>query len=451
MKSIRIDRPFPLPEPVRAVLQRLNQSGHIAYIVGGSVRDFLLNRDIKDHDIATDANPDRLEELFPEAITVGKAFGVLKIPVQRLKGEESNWAAQQEQFIEVATFREDLEYRDHRHPVRVRFAGIDEDARRRDFTINALYFDPKTSRILDPVEGLPDLDARLIRAVGRPDKRFQEDALRLLRGVRFAHSLGFRIEPETRTGLQARARLIGKISAERIRDELGLMLKSRDPRGAIEDLANLGLLGHILPRLDLLRRHSRDWKSTLELLGALAPIRENEIAWAALFHRLGRVDSESSVDNPTTLAQLSAERAELHGESLRLPSREIAVIRALVADLPKFRETFRMRDATLQRWVREPHFELLLELHRAEAVCIDGNLAAWEFCSSLWRDYDSRRKAGTLRESKLLTGEDLIGLGLKPGPKFTAILREVEDLALEGVLGTHEEALEWVIRRSVSQ
>ncbi len=446
MKSIRTDRPFPIPEVVRTVLQRLNQGGHIAYIVGGSVRDYLLGREMKDHDIATDADPNRLEELFPESLTVGKAFGVLKVPVTRIDPTST----ESDRFIEVATFREDLEYRDHRHPVRVRFAGLEEDARRRDFTINAFYFDPKTARILDPVDGLPDLEARVIRSIGKPDKRFSEDALRLLRGVRFSHALGFRIEPETRAAIQARARLIGKISAERIRDELTLMLKSRDPRGAIEDLAALGLLAHILPRLDLLRRHPRDWKSTLELLGALAPVRDVHVAWAALFHRLGRVDSESAVDNPTAMAQLSAERAALHGEALRLSAKEISIIRSLISDLPKFREAFRMRDATLQRWVREPYFEPLLELHRAEAVCIDGNLAAWAFCSTLWRSYESRRVAGTLRDSKLLSGEDLIGLGLRPGPRFTALLREAEDLALEGVLNSKEEALEWVIKKASS-
>ncbi len=444
MKSIRTERPFPIPDEVKGVIQRLDQAGHVAYIVGGSVRDFLLDRELKDHDIATDADPDRLEALFPESITVGKAFGVLKVPVHRLMSD----VPESERFIEVATFREDLEYRDHRHPSRVRFAGMEEDARRRDFTINALYFDPKTNRILDPEDGLVDLQARVIRAVGKPDKRFHEDALRLLRAVRFSHALGFRIEPETRTALQARARLIGKISSERIRDELALILKSRDPRGAFEDLAALGLLGHIIPRLDLLRRHPRDWKSTLELLAAVAPVRDVQIGWAALFHRLGRVDSDSSIDNPTALAQLSSERAALHCEALKLSGKEISVIRWLVAELPKFREVFRMRDATLQRWVREPHFELLLALHRAEATCIDGNLAGWEFCSSLFKDYQKRVQAGTLRDARLLSGEDLIALGLKPGPKFTAILREVEDLALEGQLASKEEALEWVLKKS---
>ncbi len=443
MKSIRTDRPFPLPDPVRVVLQRLNQAGHVAYIVGGSVRDFLLGREVKDHDIATDADPDRLEALFPESITVGKAFGVLKVPISRLDPAFHGM----EGTIEVATFREDLEYRDHRHPVRVRFAGLEEDARRRDFTINAFYFDPKTLRILDPVGGLVDLEANLIRAIGKPDLRFHEDALRLLRAIRFCHALGFTIEPETRSSIQARARLIGKISSERIRDELTLMLKSRDPRGAVSSLAEVGLLAHILPRLDLLRRHIKDWQSTLEVLGALAPIQEPALGWAALFHRLARVDSDPAIDNPNAMAMASAERAALHGESLKLSSREISMIRALITDLPKFREVFRMRDATLQRWVREPHFEELLKLHRAEAISIDGNLAAWEFCSSLWKEFELKRKSGTLAEGKLLTGEDLIALGLKPGPQFTAYLREVEDLVLEGKLTTKEEALEWILKK----
>jgi poly(A) polymerase len=410
---------------VKAAIQRLDESGNVAYIVGGSVRDFLLKRPSKDHDIATSASPDEICALFPDAVTVGKAFGVLKVPV-RETGE----------LLEIATFREDLEYKDHRHPEKVRFAGPAEDAARRDFTINALFYDFKTQRILDVTGGMEDLRAGTIRAIGDPSLRFREDALRLLRAVRFATSLGFEIEKETEAAIIAKAKLISHISGERIRDELTRMLQGPRPADALELLSKLGLLKPVLTELAAIQGFQDSWNVTLKTLRALAknkPERGPELSWAAALMEIGKpVEADGGV------------LVRSIGHRLKFSRSEVDRIVALVENLPKFHEVFKMREATLERFVREPFFEDLLELHRAHALATDGNLAFYEF--GLHR-FELTRESKPL--PKLIDGKDLIQLGFSPGPEFSEILRVVEDLALERRLTTKDQALEFVITKFV--
>ncbi len=401
---------------MKDALQRLDDAGHIAYVVGGSVRDFLLGRDVKDHDIATSAPPEELVRLFPNAITVGKAFGVLKVPFAP------------GQLIEIATFRQDLEYQDHRHPTGILFAGPAEDARRRDFTVNGLFFDPKTSRILDSVGGLEDLRSRTIRAIGNPSERFREDALRLLRAVRFASRLSFEIEAETAEAIRARARLVTRMSAERVRDELTLTWTGPRPADALQRLSRFGLLQCVLPEVAGFAPPMADrrWEHTLKVLEMLARRGENAsltVAWAAVLVEV-------------------AKAARKVCERLRLSRAECEEVDRLLEEHPKVREAFQMREATLERFVRQPGFDAVLALHRADAAATDGDLAAYEFCESR---LVSARDSGAA--PRLLTGEDLIQLGFRPGPRFSRILREVEDLALERKLKTKEEALEHVIRK----
>jgi tRNA nucleotidyltransferase/poly(A) polymerase len=418
-----------LPAHVRAAIQRLDEAGHVAYVVGGSVRDFLLKRASKDHDIATSATPDELCELFPDAVTVGKAFGVLKVPV-RETGE----------LLEIATFREDLEYKDHRHPEGVRFSGPHEDARRRDFTINALFYDFKTQRILDAANGVDDLRAKVIRAIGEPALRFREDALRLLRAVRFATTLEFTIEKETEAAIVSKAKLISHVSGERIRDELTRMLTGPHPDLALETLARLGLLKPVLTEVALVqefRDASNDlWGITLRTLRALAknrPGRSAELSWAAALMEIGKpVEADCGV------------LVRSIGHRLKFPRNEIDRVVSLVENLPKFNEVFKMREATLERFVREPWFDELLELHRAAALATDGNLAYYEFCR---HRYEQTLTAEV--PTKLIDGKDLIQLGFRPGPEFSEILRVVEDLALERKLVSKDQALEFVINKFV--
>jgi tRNA nucleotidyltransferase/poly(A) polymerase len=434
---------------VRAALQKLDEAGHVAYVVGGSVRDFLLERESKDHDIATSAGPDELCSIFPDAITVGKQFGVLKIPVP---GEDGK-------FLEIATFRQDLEYRDHRHPTKVVFTGPVEDAMRRDLSINALYYDPKTSRILDPVEGVADLRNKIVRAIGDPSERFREDALRLLRVVRFATQFGFTVEAETEKAVRARARLVSKVSGERIRDELTLMLTGPKPGQAVRMLLEFGLLHFVLPDVEGMKGIEQSalyhpegdvWMHTLKVLENL--MKQNSkrsltLAWAALLHDVGKPVAyrRSGGRNFNGHEKDSARMAQGICDKLKMSRAEIDVIVYLVENHLKFKDVFQMRESTLQRFIREPAFGELLALHMADATASDGNLAYYEFCLSRLEE-----AANKPAKAKLLTGEDLIQLGLKPGPQFSEILMAIEDLVLEDKLRTKEEALEYVVKHFVN-
>jgi poly(A) polymerase len=434
-KWIRIDRPFILPSYVKNAIDILDDAGHVAYVVGGSVRDFLLGKEVKDHDLATSAHPDELVELFPEAVTVGKQFGVLKIPIEYLGAEKSS-----NKMVEIATFREEGDYTNHRHPGKVKFSGVEEDARRRDFTINALYYDPKTSRVLDPVGGIEDLRDEVVRAIGNPEERFREDALRLLRAVRFTTRFGFALDSATAIAVKSRAKFLPKVSVERIRDELNLMWIGNNAEESLKLLAQLGLLAQVLPELDTIRlSESKLWTHTLKVMNALeenTPLRSIALGWSSLLIDVGRPGSEP--DAGKTAMEIAVR--------MKMSRVEVAQIEVLLSNVQKFREVFRMREATLQRFVREPYFEELLALHRADASATDGNLAFYEFAM------DRREQANqisSVANSKLLDGTDLIQLGLKPGPEFSNIIRIVEDLALERKLSTKEEALEFVIRNFV--
>jgi poly(A) polymerase len=430
----------------------------VAYIVGGSVRDFLLKRPVKDHDIATSATPDEICELFLNAITVGKAFGVIKV----LVGKSDNAVE-----IEIATFREDLDYKDHRHPAKVRFSGPQEDALRRDFTINALFFDPKTSRILDPTGGIEDLVAKKVRAIGQPIARFEEDALRLLRAIRFTTTLGFELEEETLKGLRSRVQLIRHVSGERIRDELTRMLLGPNPGPALEMLAETGLLKQVLPELEALRgvsqaptymrSSSRDsnendiWATTLRTVSFIAKNsldRSVALSWAMLLYDVGKPAALKANDGKNFNGHeiQGAALVRVIGERLRMTRVDTERVASMIEDLLKFRDVFKMREATIERFVRLPYFDELLELHRAQASSSDGNLAFHEFSAY-------RRKlvlGSALRDpARLVDGKDLIQLGFFPGPEFSAILRTVEDLVLEKKLTTKEQALEYVVSQFV--
>lgn len=411
------------------------------------MRDFLLGREVKDHDIATSASPDELEQLFPDAISVGKAFGVFKIPLDNGI------------FLEIATFREDLEYRDHRHPSGILIAGPREDARRRDFTINGLFYDPKSSRILDCVGGIDDLKIQVLKCIGHPKERFREDALRLLRGVRFATSLGFSLEPDTLAAMKDKAKLIQKISQERIRDELTLMLTSPRPAQAVELLAELGLLLYVLPEVDALQSLTHEsvyhdgkaWRHILKLMETVVrqnPKRSATLMWAALLLEIGKpiANRKSGGKNFNSHERDAAKLVRAIGERLRFPVSETDRIASLVEDRLKFREVFQMREATLQRFIRRSDFDLLLALHRAEATVSDGNLAHYEFCKSR---YDEWKAAKTQDMPRLMTGEDLIQLGFVPGPHFSEILTTIEDLILERKIASKEEALDYVVKHFV--
>ncbi len=219
------------------ILKQIRKAGFTAFFAGGSVRDKLLGREAKDYDVATSATPDQIEALFPKTVAVGKAFGVIVV-VQDGTGTE------------VATFRADSGYQDGRRPDSIHFCGAEEDAKRRDFTVNGMFYDPVEKKVIDYVGGQEDLQKKIIRAIGEPEKRFAEDHLRMLRAVRFAHTLGFTIEPATRAAIQKHAPDLAKISAERIENEFSRTLtESIRPGDALRELVELGLMKFIIPEI----------------------------------------------------------------------------------------------------------------------------------------------------------------------------------------------------------
>lgn len=411
-KWIPIEKSFPLPASAKEAIAKLSAAGFSAYLVGGAVRDGLLGLPTKDFDLATDASPDEVEELFPEAVDVGRAFGVMKVPFE---GGD---------VVEIATFREDAEYSDYRHPKSVRFSGPEEDARRRDFTVNGLFYDPKTRRVLDCVGGFADLQAKRIRAIGDPSARLREDALRVLRAVRFAVRFGFRIEEATWRALVENARFTRKVSAERIRDEFSMMLRGRRPHEAIAMLRELGVVSLWLPEIAKVKA------SVFAALDEDPAPRSTALVFAAALSEAGGEEPEKSL-------QSACDRLRLSGDDKKR-------VIDLVLGLPKFNHAFRMREATLRRWVLEPYFDDLLHLHRAIARASDGNLMAYRFLKKL-RD---EAVTGPASE-KLLTGGDLVTLGFSPGPRFSDILRVVDDLQLEKKLRSKDEALEYVVKHFV--
>jgi poly(A) polymerase len=422
----RINQPFPLPTEVRHVLTTLYNAGFEAYLVGGSVRDWLRNQPIKDYDIATSAKPEDVEKLFPKVIGVGRAFGVMKVLTE--PGRE----------VEVATFRKEADYKDHRHPSKVTFSDVQADASRRDFTVNALYYDMKNGQVLDLFSGIEDLKNKQIRAIGDAKARFKEDALRLLRAVRFAARFGFSIEAQTREAIVESAALIRKVSVERVRDELERMLTHTFCKHAFLELEALGLLENVLPEISVAKLEQKKvWDQTIRVLANLGAYTvEEPIAfyWALLFL-------------PTLRLQL-IEKRDLEARNiaarLKLSNETSDQMAYLVRETPKFKDAFSMREATLLRWMSEAHFELLMRFHELDAISYDGNLAGLEFVKTIYPEAKRR-----FYSKPLITGDDLVRLGMSPGRQFTEILRTVEDLALEGKLTEPEQALEYVLTHFV--
>jgi len=423
-------------ELARSIVSRLRAAGHQAYLVGGCVRDLLLGRQPKDFDVATDARPDRVTELFERSEQVGAHFGVVLVRENTSQ-------------VEVATFRSDSSYSDGRRPDQVHFeTGPRQDALRRDFTINALLLDPETHQVLDFVGGRADLEGRLIRAIGDPRLRFGEDHLRLIRAVRFAARLGFQIEPATMAAMQRLHGLIAQVAAERVRDELVRILTEGGARRGFELLDETGLLGDMLPEVAAMKGVAQPpefhpegdvWTHTLLLLEKLRNPTAT-LAMGALLHDAGkpatfrvaeRIRFDGHVEEGARLARGILAR-------LRFSHEQTEQIVALVAHHMRFKDSGRMRESTLKRFLRLDNFAEHLELHRLDCLSSNGNLESYRLIRSRLADMGAEE----LRPTPLLTGRDLIAAGYAPGPAFAKMLAAVEDAQLEARVGTKEEALE---------
>jgi putative nucleotidyltransferase with HDIG domain len=423
------------------VIATLRSAGHQAWLVGGCVRDLLLGCKPKDYDVSTDARPDRVMDLFPRSGRVGAHFGVVLV---------------RDAFsqVEVATFRSDVDYEDGRRPNTVHFErDPKQDVLRRDFTVNGLLMDPDTGNVLDYVGGRADLERRVIRAIGDPATRFREDHLRMLRAIRFAARLKFTIEPATFDAIRANHRLVLRVSAERIRDELVRILTEGGARRGFEMLDESGMLADILPEIAAMHGVEQPpeyhpegdvWVHTLLLLEQLDHPTAT-LALGALLHDVGkpptfrvaeRIRFDGHVEEGVRIAHEILNR-------LRFSRDQMEQVEALVANHMKFKDVPQMRESTLKRFLRMPCFDEHLELHRLDCLSSNNRLESYEMV----REKLGELSAEHLKPERLLTGADLIAAGYHPGPRFSEILGAVEDAQLEGRIRTCGEAMALVRER----
>lgn len=432
-----LNRP-PGPEFLDAdyILRCLQRAGHTAQLAGGCVRDVILNRAPRDYDVATSARPEEVERLFERTIPVGRQFGVMLVAL----GEAT---------YEVATFRSETGYTDGRHPDRVKFCGVREDARRRDFTINAMYWDPIGGQLIDVSGGLADLRDRVVRAVGDPEERFLEDHLRLIRAIRFAARLDFDLAPETRRAIEEHVELSTEVAAERLQQELRVILTDRAPARALRLMDELGMLTHIFPELEAARGCQQPenyhpegdvFVHTLLTVEKLGPYPDFPVAMAALLHDVGKPPANEGRDDLRfpEHERLGQEITREVCRRLRLPSRETNRICWLVKRHMYFKDADKMKDSTLKNLFAHPGFEQLCEIARADA------LASWGCLDQL--EYVLQKREELTEEEisppRLIDGHDLIELGYKPGPAFGTILETIREKQLNDELSSRDEALD---------
>jgi len=430
------------------ICRALRAAGHQAYFVGGCVRDILLEREPADYDVATDATPDQVQRLFPQSLAVGAKFGV--IVVTEAFGDDASLQ------VEVATFRSDVGYSDGRHPDRVVYSDSPEqDAQRRDFTINALLLDPESQQVLDFVGGRDDLRAGIIRAIGRPQDRFGEDKLRMVRAVRFAARFRYAIEASTFTAIVRCAPEIHEVSAERLRDELTKILTEGAARRGFELLDETRLLPELLPEIAQMKGVQQPpqfhpegdvWTHTLMMIDGLLAGCSRTLAWGVLLHDVGKPPTFTPPSGPggrirfDEHVEVGTRMAEEICRRLRFSNDDTAQIMALVANHLRFKDVPQMKQSTLKRFVRLDRFDEHLELHRLDCSSSHGHLDNYEFVRRFLADTPPEQ----VRPARLVTGDDLISLGHAPGPAFQGILEAVEEAQLNGKLSTREEALRFV-------
>jgi poly(A) polymerase len=445
------------------IVETLRASGYDAYLAGGCVRDLLLGREPADYDVATSATPDVVLNLFPRTFAVGAHFGVVLVAPQE---ENAGFVT------EVATFRADGEYTDGRHPDAVRYTkSAEEDVQRRDFTINGLLLDParghsvlteamgdmqllRTS-VIDYVGGVADLEARVVRAIGRPERRFEEDHLRMLRAVRFAARFGFELETKTENAIESLASQIALVSRERVRDELTRMLTEGNARRAFELLEETGLLDEVLPEIARMKGVKQPpqfhpegdvWIHTLMLLDQLEPGCSMTLAWGALLHDVGKPATFRRAPDRIRFdghVEIGVAMGEEICRRFRFSNEETHQVLALIENHMRFMDAHRMKTSTLKRFFRLESFEEHLALHRMDCLAASGNLENWEFVRERWKAMPEE----AVRPRPLITGRELIAAGYKPGKGFREMLRAAEDAQLDGVIGTPEEALMLVRER----
>ncbi len=423
------------------IARRLQEAGHTAYFAGGCVRDELLGLDPHDYDIATSAKPDEVQKLFPHTQAVGAHFGVILV-------------MEHGRAFEVATFRSDHEYIDGRRPEMVTFSTPEEDAARRDFTINGMFHDPVADKFIDFVGGRDDLKSQTLRAIGDPVARFREDKLRLLRAIRFAARFGHDIDPATWEALRAHAADIHAVSVERIREELVKILAHPSRVRGFDLLDQSGLLKEILPEIEALKGCEQPaqfhpegdvFVHTRAMLELLPPDAPANLALSVLFHDIGkpptfRYHADEDRIRFSGHDRVGAAMTEKLMERLRFSRHDIDRVTEAVRQHMVFKDVQNMRTAKLKRFMAREGFDEELELHRVDCQSSHGALDNYDFLKTKAEEFANE----PLIPPPLLTGHDLMALGWKPGPHFGQVLESIQTAQLEGTLTTIEEAIAWV-------
>lgn len=420
------------------IVKMLHQSGFVAYFAGGCVRDMIMKEKPKDYDIATTATPDDVEKLFPKCVPVGKQFGVMIVVIDK-------------QHFEVATFRREGAYQDGRHPDAVAFTTPEEDAKRRDFTVNGLFYDPLKRCIIDHVEGRKDIRQKLIRTIGDPDARFQEDRLRLLRAIRFAANLGFEIEPKTWQAIKRLRKEIHSVSQERIRDELVKMFTRSNAGCGLELLSESGLLEEVLPEIEAMKgvKQPPEFHPEGDVFVHTKMLMDQlehpsvRLAFGALLHDVGKPPTFSDeggrihfYNHPNVGAQITRQILT----RLRFSNQEIEDIVSCVDNHMKFANVKEMRIGKLKQFVARENFLVELEMHKIDCLASHGKLELYQFLRRKVKEFERE----DLKPKRLINGDDLIAIGIEPGPMMKEILEEVYSLQLEGKIASQDEAIRWV-------
>ena len=424
-----------------SLARRLKAGGYTAYFAGGCVRDRLLGKEPKDYDIATSATPAQVTKLFPGSNEVGAHFGVVIAKEQGVP-------------VEIATFRTDGSYKDGRRPEGVTFSTPEEDAQRRDFTINGLFENPENGEVIDFTGGQADLKAKILRAIGNPADRFAEDSLRLLRAVRFATTLDFEIEAGTWAAMCEHAEGLLRISAERIRDEFSRIIVLPARRRGLELLVDSGLIQHFMPEvLPLIGcEQPPEWHPegdvyihTRIMLDMLEPDAPLELCLAVLLHDIAKpptrtYDKEAQRIRFNGHDSLGATMAEEILRRLKYPNHVIEDVAFMVSRHMQFMNVQQMKVSKLKRFMSAPTFPQELELHRVDCASSNGFTDNLEYLIAKGEEF----AAEPLIPKPLVSGHDLITMGMTPSPRFSEILEAVQTEQLEGRLTDRETALEWV-------
>jgi poly(A) polymerase len=430
----------------KGIVGQLNQAGFKAFLVGGCVRDIAMGIPPQEYDIATSATPQDVMKIFPSTVPVGVSFGVVLV----LEGNNK---------FEVASFRKEEQYTDGRHPDRIVYSTDEkDDVMRRDFTINGMLYEPFEGTIIDLIGGLDDIQRRTVKTIGKPDDRFREDKLRMLRAIRFGAGLDFEIEENTFMSIKSLAPLISQVSKERIRDEITKIIAQNHPGNGLRLLRESNLLKYVLPEVEKMNGVPQPpefhpegdvFNHTCMVLDRLYEITgENnspELAMGALLHDIGKPDTYTVTDRIRFNGhdRIGARIAKNICKELKFSNKQIEIITALVKEHLKFKDVFNMREATIKRFLGTPNFDDHLKLHLADCLASHGSTEAYDFIAKKLTDY----KKEELKPKPLLNGYDLIDMGYPRGPLYSEILDSLEEAQLEGTVKNKEDAKNFILKQ----